>query len=77
MLICLYYYGRLYIKEPGNRRDSLGERYCNFYVSHEIELHYYVLDVLHILSHLVFVPIDFTEEEFKPQGVNQLAQGHR
>lgn len=45
-------------------------------MSHEIELHCYVLGVLHILSHLVFVPIHFTEEEFKPQGVNQLAQGH-
>lgn len=45
-------------------------------MSHEIEFHYYVLDALQILSHLVFVPIHFTEEEFKAQGVNQFAQGH-
>lgn len=41
---------------------------CNIYMSHEIQPHYYMLDVLHTLSRLIFVPIHFTEEKFKAQG---------
>lgn len=40
----------------------------NFYIAYEIQLHYYVLDALSILFHLISVPIHFTEEEFKDQG---------
>lgn len=41
---------------------------CNFYSSYEIQLHYYVLDALHTLFHVIFVPIHFTKEEFKAEG---------
>lgn len=41
----------------------------NFYMSYEIQLHYYVLDAFHTLSHLTFVSIHFTEEQFKSRGV--------
>ena len=33
-----------------------------------ILLHYNALGALHTLSHVIFVPIDYTEEEFKAQG---------
>lgn len=41
---------------------------CNFYVLYVIQLHYNALGALHTLSHVIFVPIHYTEEEFKAQG---------
>lgn len=43
---------------------------CHFYMSYEIQLHYYVLSAFHTSSHLNFVSIHFTEEQFKTQGVS-------
>lgn len=35
---------------------------------HAIQLHYNALGALHTLSHVIFVPIHYIEEEFKAQG---------
>lgn len=37
-------------------------------MSYEIQLHYYVLDALCIVSHLICELIYFAEEKFKAQG---------
>lgn len=45
---------------------------CHFYMSYEIQLHYYVLSAFHTSSHLNFVSIHFTEEHFKTQGISSI-----
>lgn len=37
-------------------------------MSYEIQPHYYVLDALHIIPHLIRELIYFAEEKFKAQG---------